>query len=153
MMPSANIAVGGDDELMVRTVVYVEDEIDNSDGTPCVRTVTTHYVNPENVWPYWHYRTTLFRKYQKDRTWTVVELFKKFKDMHQPFGVIDRFLITILFEDECEPVTLYGVQPPTLLELGFVMIDDGGDVLCDQRQASPVQVCTRSSHKQTQRFP
>ena len=107
---------------MVRTVVYVEDEIENSPmntwemtsgGTPFLRTVTTHHVNPENVWPYWHYRTTLFRKYQKDRTWTAVELSRKFKDMRQPFGMMDQFLITVGFEDECESLTLHGVQPPS----------------------------------------
>ena len=142
-MPRANMAVGGDDELMVRAVVYVEDEIENSpmdtwamtsDGTPFFRTVTTDYMNPENVWPYWHYRTTLIRKYQKDRTWTVVELFIKFKDVRQPFGMFDQFLITVGFEDECVSLTLLGVQPQRLLELGLVMTDDGGDVLCDQEE-------------------
>ena len=142
-MPRANMAVGGDDELMVRAVVYVEDEIENSpmdtwemtsDGTPFFRTVTTDYVNPENVWPYWHYRTTLIRKCQKDRTWTVVELSRKFKDIRQPFGMFDQFLITVGFECECESLTLLGVQPQTLLELGLVMTDGGGDVLCDQEE-------------------
>ena len=80
-----------------------------SDGTPFFRTLTTDYANRENVWPYWHYRTTLIRKYQKDRTWTVVELSRKFKDMRQPFGMIDQFLITVGFEDECESLTLLGV--------------------------------------------
>jgi hypothetical protein len=105
-----------------------------SDGTPFFRTVTTDYVNPENVSPYWHYRTTLIRKYQKDRTWTVVELSRKFKDIRQPFGMFDQFLITVGFECECESLTLLGVQPQTLLELGLVMTDGGGDVLCDQEE-------------------
>ena len=131
------------DAFKYSTVYYFIYEIENSpmntwemtsDGTPFFRTVTTDYVNPENVSPYWHYRTTLIRKCQKDRTWTVVELSRKFKDIRQPFGMFDQFLITVGFECECESLTLLGVQPQTLLELGLVMTDGGGDVLCDQEE-------------------
>ena len=57
------------DELAVRTVVYAEDEIEDAAGSaPFVRELTTDYVNPEPHWPFWPYRTTLIRKYQKERT-------------------------------------------------------------------------------------
>ena len=54
-----------------------------------------------------------------------MELSRKFKDIRQPFGMFDQFLITVGFECECESLTLLGVQPQTLLELGLVMTDDG----------------------------
>ena len=135
------MAADDNDELMVRTVVYAEDEIDNApmdtwemtaDGTPFMKTITTNFVDPEGVWPFWPYRTTLIRKFQRDRPWTVVELSRKFKDMRQPYGMIDQFLLTIGFEDECECLTLLGVEPQTLLELGLVAVDEGGDVIFDQ---------------------
>jgi hypothetical protein len=90
VLPGTVMAADDNDELMVRTVVYAEDEIDNApmdiwemtaDGTPFMKTITTNFVDPEGVWPFWPYRTTLIRKFQKDRPWTVVELSRKFKDM------------------------------------------------------------------------
>ena len=90
VLPGTVMAADDNDELMVRTVMYAEDEIDNApmdtwemtaDGTPFMKTITTNFVGPEGVWPFWPYRTTLIRKFQKDRPWTVVELSRKFKDM------------------------------------------------------------------------
>ena len=46
--------------------------------------------------------------------------------------MIDQFLLTVGFEDECECLTLLGVEPQTLLELGLVAVDEGGDVIFDQ---------------------
>jgi hypothetical protein len=43
--------------------------------------------------------------------------------------MIDQFLLTVGFEDECECLTLLGVEPQTLLELGLVAVDEGGDVI------------------------
>eukprot|EP00435_Cladocopium_sp_Y103_P036519 s730_g9.t1 len=131
VLPSPSLAADDNDECMVRTMVYVEDEVENapmnswemtSDGTPFFRMITTSFVDPERVWPFWPYRTTLIRKFQKDRPWTVVELSRKFKDTRQPFGMIDQFLLTIGFEDECESLTL----------LGLVAVDEGGDVVFGQ---------------------
>ena len=140
---STCVAADGDAEFAVRTVVYVEDEIENapmdswemtSSGTPFFRTVTTDFINPEGVWPFWPYRTTLIRKHQKGRAWTVVELSRKFKDMRNPFGMIDQFLLTIGFEDECETLTLLGVEPQSLLDLGLVVVDESGDVVFGQEE-------------------
>ena len=140
---STCVAADGDAEFAVRTVVYVEDEIENapmgswemtSSGTPFFRTVTTDFINPEGVWPFWPYRTTLIRKHQKGRAWTVVELSRKFKDMRHPFGMIDQFLLTIGFEDECETLTLLGVEPQSLLDLGLVVVDESGDVVFGQEE-------------------
>ena len=50
----------------------------------------------------------------------MVELSRKVQDMRNPFGMIDQFLLTIKFEDECESLTLLGVEPQTLLDLGLV---------------------------------
>ena len=80
------MALECNDELAVRTVVHAEDEIEDAplgtwnmtaDGTPFMRKLTTDHVNPEPHWPFWPYRTTLIRKYQKERTWTVVELSRR----------------------------------------------------------------------------
>eukprot|EP00435_Cladocopium_sp_Y103_P067671 s701_g30.t1 len=137
----SDVAADVNDEHVVRTVVYVEDEIEDapmdsckmtSDGTPFFRTITTSFVDPEQVWPFWPYRTTLIRKFQKDRPRTVVELSRKCKDMRKPFGMIDQFLLTIGFEDECESLTLLGVEPQTLLEMGLVAVDESGDVVFGQ---------------------
>ena len=83
----------------------------------------------------------------------VPERSRKFKDMRQPFGMIDQFLITVGFEDGCESLTLHGVQPPTLWELGFVMIDDGGMFYVIKGKQAQYKFATRTSRKQTQRFP
>ena len=48
--------------------------------------------------------------------------------------MIDQFLITIGFEDECEPLTLLAVQPQTLLELGLVMTDVVEMLFFDQKE-------------------
>ena len=53
--------------------------------------------------------------------------------MREPFGMIDRFLLTIGFEDECEALTILGVEQQTLLQLGFVAVGDEGDVMSDQK--------------------
>ena len=128
---------------MVRTVVYAEDEIENSplgewnmtaDGTPFMRQLTTNYQNPEPHWPFWPYRTTLIRKHQKERTWTVVELARRFKRMRQPFGMIDQFLLTVGFEDECETLTLLGVEEQNLTQLGLVAVGEDGDEIRDAEE-------------------
>ena len=58
------MALECNDELVVRTVVYAEDEIEDAplgtwsmtaDGTPFMRKLTTGYVNPEPHWPFWPY--------------------------------------------------------------------------------------------------
>ena len=143
MTSRTNVAAGDNGELAVRTVVYVEDEIENAsmdvwemttDGTPFFRTLTTNFIDPGQSWPFWPHRTTLIRKYQKDRPWTVVELSRKFQDMRNPFGMIDQFLLTIGFEDECESLTLLGVEPQTLLDLGLVVVDESGDVVFGQEE-------------------
>ena len=143
MTSRTNVAAGDNGELAVRTVVYVEDEIENAlmdvwemttDGTPFFRTLTTNFIDPGQSWPFWPYRTTLIRKDQKDRPWTVVELSRKFQDMRNPFGMIDQFLLTIGFEDECESLTLLGVEPQTLLDLGLVVVDESGDVVFGQEE-------------------
>ena len=43
--------------------------------------------------------------------------------MSNPFGMIDKFLLTIGFEDECESLTLLGVETQTMLDLGLVVVD------------------------------
>ena len=76
MMPSTTVAIGDNAEQLVRTIVYAEDEIENAamdvwemtaDGTPFLKSLTTNYVDPGRVWPFWPYRTTLIRKYQKGK--------------------------------------------------------------------------------------
>ena len=64
----------------------------------------------------------------------MVELSRKFQDMRNPFGMIDQFLLTIGFEDECESLTLLGVEPQTLLDLGLVVVDESGDVVFGQEE-------------------
>ena len=130
-----------DDGLVdvVRVVVYAPEEIDVSesphwemtkDGTPFLKTLTTSYVDPRHEWgEYWPYRTTLIRKYQEDRAWTVVELSAKYMDKRNPFSMIDQFLLTIGFESECETLTLLGVEPLELTDLGLIEVDAGGDVV------------------------
>ena len=95
---STSMANGGNEEQwMVRTVVCAPDAIDSApmdswemtaDGTPFLKTITTNYVDPRDMWgKYWPYRTTLIRKHQgEDRHWTVVEVSAKFMDRRAPFG-------------------------------------------------------------------
>ena len=141
MASTCNVVAGDNGELTVRTVVYAGDEIEDTaldewgmtaDGTPFLRKLTTDYVDPTGVWPFWPYRTTLIRKFQKDKPWKVVELSRKFSDMRNPYGMIDQFLLTIGFEDECESLTLLGVETQTLLDLGLVVVDEAGDVVFGQ---------------------
>eukprot|EP00435_Cladocopium_sp_Y103_P027217 s1403_g6.t1 len=134
---------GNDDTLMVRTVVCAPDGIDaapmdswemTADGTPfykAITTVTTDYVDPSDIWgKYWPYRTTLIRKHQgESRHWTVVEVSAKFMDKRSPFGMIDQFLLTIGFDSDCESLTMLGVEPHTLLDLGLVVVNESGDVV------------------------
>ena len=94
---------------LVRAEIFSEDEIEDApvdewqmipDGTQSLRTVTTTLVNPQHglagrILPQ-------IRKHQMDKTWTVVELSTGFKDMRQPFGMINQFLLSVGFEDECE---------------------------------------------------
>jgi hypothetical protein len=54
--------------------------------------------------------------------------------MRHPFGMIDQFLLTIGFEDECETLTLLGVEPQSLLDLGLVVVDESGDVVFGQEE-------------------
>ena len=55
------MALDCSDECVVRTVVYAENEIEDSpldawqmttDGTPFLKKLTTNYVNPEPQWPF-----------------------------------------------------------------------------------------------------
>ena len=141
MMPSTTVAIGDNAEQVVKTIVYAEGEIENAamdvwemtaDGTPFLKSLTTNYVDPSRVWPFWSYRTTLIRKYQKGKPWKVVELSRKMSDLRHPFGMIDQFLLTIGFEDECETLTMPGVETQTLLDLGLVVVDEAGDVIFGQ---------------------
>jgi hypothetical protein len=101
------MALERNDEYVVRTVVYAEDEIEDSpldewqmtaDGTPFLKKLTTNFVNPEPQWPFWPYRTTLIRKHQKDKAWTVVvvELSRKIKGRREPFGMIFNFFLQLV---------------------------------------------------------
>eukprot|EP00435_Cladocopium_sp_Y103_P016755 s3453_g4.t1 len=152
MASSSNVAAGDNGELAVRTIVYVEDEIENAargtwemiaDGIPFIRKLTTSFVDPRDVWPFWPYRTIFIRTFQKDRPWKVVELSRKFSDLRNPSGMIDLFLLTIGFEDECESLTLLGVEPQTLLDLGLVVVDEVG-----LRDELPVAAAAESSGSQ-----
>ena len=44
--------------------------------------------------------------------------------MREPFGMIDQFLLKICFEDECESLTVLGVEMQTLLGFSFVACGD-----------------------------
>ena len=77
--------------------------------------------------PFWPFRTTLIRKYQKEKNWTGVELARRFKRMREPFGVIDQFLLTVSFEDECGTLKLLAVEDKDLSQLGFVTVAAGED--------------------------
>ena len=48
--------------------------------------------------------------------------------------MIDQFLLTIGFEDECESLMLLGVEDQTVLQLGLVAVGDEGDVVFGQEQ-------------------
>ena len=140
---SSTSVVGGDaGSLQVRTVVLAPDGVDEApmeswemlpDGTPIFKSITTNYVDPRDIWgKYCPYRTTLIRKHQgEDKHWTVVEVSSKFMDRRSPFGMIDQFLLTIGFEADCETLTLIGVEPHTLLDLGLVAVNEAGDVMFD----------------------
>ena len=53
-------------------------------------------------------------------------------DKKYPFGMTDRFLITLGFDTACKTLTFLGVEPRTLLDLGFVVVvDESGDVAFD----------------------
>eukprot|EP00435_Cladocopium_sp_Y103_P029091 s1251_g7.t1 len=61
MTSSKKETTDGNDELAVRTIVYVEDEIENAgmdswemtaDGTPFIKKLTTSFVDPRDVWPF-----------------------------------------------------------------------------------------------------
>lgn len=141
---SSTSMVGGDaDSLQVRTVVLAPDGVDEApmeswemlpDGTPFMKSITTNYVDPRGMWgKYWPYRTTLIRKHQgEDKQWTVVEVSSKFMDKRFPFGMIDQFLLTVGFDADCEALTLVGVEPHTLLDLGLVVVNEAGDVVFNQ---------------------
>ena len=127
--PSTSVVGGDADSLQVRTVVLAPDGVDEApmeswemlpDGTPFFKSITTNYLDPRGMWgKYWPYRTTLIRKHQgEDKHWTVVEVSSKFMDRRSPFGMIDQFLLTIGFDADCETLTLIGVEPHTLLDLG-----------------------------------
>ena len=138
--PSTSVVGGDADDLQVRTVVLAPDGVDEApmeswemlpDGTPFFKSITTNYLDPRGMWgKYWPYRTTLIRKHQgEDKHWTVVEVSSKFMDRRSPFGMIDQFLLTIGFDADCETLTLIGVEPHTLLDLGLVAVNEAGDVM------------------------
>ena len=117
----------------VRVVVYATDQVDNNDlndwemtpdGTPFYKTLSTNYTDPRPVWgPYWPYRTTLIRKYQgESRHWTAVEVSERYMRKRDPFGMIDRFLLTVGFDAECETLTFLGVQPHTLQDWDLLQL-------------------------------
>ena len=58
----------------------------------------------------------------------MVEVSAKFMDKKHPFGMTDRFLITVGFDTDCEAFTFLGVEPHALLDLGLVVVDESGDV-------------------------
>ena len=127
----------------MRRVVYVEDEIESAamdvrettaDGTPFLKTLINNFIGPGQVWFFWPYRTAVIRKFQEVRPWTVAEFSRNFQEMRNPCGMIDKFLLTIGFEDECESLTLLGVEPQTLLDLGLVVVDESGDVVFGQEE-------------------
>ena len=64
----------------------------------------------------------------------MAEFSRNFQEMRNPCGMIDKFLLTIGFEDECESLTLLGVEPQTLLDLGLVVVDESGDVVFGQEE-------------------
>ena len=140
--PSTSVVGGDADSLQVRTVVLAPDGVDEApmeswemlpDGTPFFKSITTNYLDPRGMWGrYWPYRTTLIRKHQgEDKHWTVVEVSSKFRDRRSPFGMIDQFLLTIGYDADCETLTLIGVEPHTLLDLGLVAVNEAGDVMFD----------------------
>ena len=138
------MAADNNDEPTVRTVVYVEDEIENAamdvwemttDGTPFLRTLTTNFIDPGQSWPFWPYRTTPHQKVSEGQTLDCrLNSLASSKNMRNPFGMIDQFLLTIGFEDECESLTLLGVEPQTLLDLGLVVVDESCDVVFGQEE-------------------
>ena len=94
----------------MRRVVYVEDEIESAamdvrettaDGMPFLKTLINNFIGPGQVWFFWPYRTAVIRKFQEVRPWTVAEFSRNFQEMRHPCGMIDKFLLTIGFEDEC----------------------------------------------------
>ena len=54
----------------------------------------------------------------------------KFMDKLSPFAMIDQILLTIGLESDRETLTMLGVEPPTLLDLGLVVVNKSGDVAC-----------------------
>ena len=55
-------------------------------------------------------------------------------DLRNPFGMIDQFLLTIGFEDECETLMILVVETQSLLDLGLVVVDEAGDVIFGQEE-------------------
>ena len=43
--------------------------------------------------------------------------------------MIDQFLLTVGFDADCEALTILGVEPQTLLDLGLVVVNESGDVM------------------------
>ena len=54
-------------------------------------------------------------------------------DKKHPFGMTDRFLITVGFDTDCEAFTFLGVEPHALLDLGLVVVDESGDVAAAEK--------------------
>ena len=62
MTSSVNVVASDNREFAVRTIIYAGDEIEDTaldawgltaNGTPFLRKLTTDYVDPTGVWPFW----------------------------------------------------------------------------------------------------
>lgn len=56
-------------------------------------------------------------------------------DKRRCFGMIGQFLLSFGFEADCAALTLLGVEPHTLLDLGLVVVNESGDVVFDHDDA------------------
>ena len=59
----------------------------------------------------------------------MAEFSRIFPEMRNSCWMIEKLFLTIGFEDERESLTLLGVEPQTLLDLGLVVVDESGDVV------------------------
>lgn len=60
-----------------------------------------------------------------------MEVSTKFMERRSPFGMTDPFLLTMGFDAGCETLTILGVEPQTLLDLGLVVVNESGDVILE----------------------
>ena len=125
--------------LEVRAIVSIYDEIEEtemnswgmtSEGTPYYKTLDNKFLDPRAVWgQYWPFRTTLIRVHQgEDRNWLLVELAQKYMELEDPFGVIEDCVIR-MGGQECEVLTVLGVQEHNIDEIGALILDEGEDFL------------------------